>query len=244
MGRRIPNCPAGYGYTTPLTDAGKGFSIAFALLGVPTTMLLLTATAQHLALLTHTPLSWLSFHWGWDPRRAARWHLVALLAVVMTTCFLVPAMVFAYLEEAWSFLDAFYFCFISLSTIGLGDYVPGEAPGQPYRALYKVLVTGELVVEWGLWGPRHCLIPGGHLLGSESDPASAWRHCRTVPLPQGSEPTWTQCLSECPHSVPFPGPDRHDAGATDLPPRVGPPRSDRAHLAAPSMPCQPPRGGG
>ncbi|EHA98179.1 Potassium channel subfamily K member 6 [Heterocephalus glaber] len=134
--------PYSYGYTTPLTDAGKAFSIAFALLGVPITMLLLTASAQRLGLLlTHAPLSWLSFHWGWDPRRAARWHLVALLAVIVTICFLVPAVVFEHLEEAWSFLDAFYFCFISLSTIGLGDYVPGEAPGQPHRALYKVLVT-------------------------------------------------------------------------------------------------------
>lgn len=135
----------GYGYTTPLTDSGKAFSIAFALLGVPATMLLLTASAQRLSqLLTHAPLSWLSRRWGCPPRRAARWHLAILLGVVVTICFLVPAIVFAHLEEAWSFLDAFYFCFISLSTIGLGDYVPGEAPGQPYRALYKVLVTAYL----------------------------------------------------------------------------------------------------
>ncbi|XP_057390271.1 potassium channel subfamily K member 6 isoform X2 [Balaenoptera acutorostrata] len=131
----------GYGYTTPLTDGGKAFCIAFALLGVPATMLLLTASAQRLSLLTHAPLSWLSRRWGCHPPQVARWHLAALLAVVVTICFLVPAAVFAHLEEAWSFLDAFYFCFISLSTIGLGDYVPGEAPGQPYRALYKVLVT-------------------------------------------------------------------------------------------------------
>uniref|UniRef100_A0A8C9DPZ6 Potassium channel subfamily K member n=1 Tax=Prolemur simus TaxID=1328070 RepID=A0A8C9DPZ6_PROSS len=131
----------GYGYTTPLTDAGKAFSIAFALLGVPTTMLLLTASAQRLSLLTHAPLSRLSMRWGWDPRRAARWHMLTLLGVIVILCFLVPAAIFAHLEEAWSFLDAFYFCFISLSTIGLGDYVPGEAPNQPYRALYKVLVT-------------------------------------------------------------------------------------------------------
>ncbi|XP_036131187.1 potassium channel subfamily K member 6 [Molossus molossus] len=132
----------GYGYTTPLTDAGKAFSIAFALLGVPATMLLLTASAQRLSLLlTRAPLSRLGMRWGWDSRRVARWQLVTLLVIVVTTCFLVPAAVFAHLEEAWSFLDAFYFCFISLSTIGLGDYVPGEGPGQPHRALYKVLVT-------------------------------------------------------------------------------------------------------
>ncbi|XP_012512597.1 PREDICTED: potassium channel subfamily K member 6 [Propithecus coquereli] len=135
----------GYGYTTPLTDAGKAFSIAFALLGVPTTMLLLTASAQRLSLLlAHAPLSWLSARWGWERRRAARWHVLALLGLTVVVCFLVPAAIFAHLEEAWSFLDAFYFCFISLSTIGLGDYVPGEAPGQPYRALYKVLVTAYL----------------------------------------------------------------------------------------------------
>ncbi|XP_051018693.1 potassium channel subfamily K member 6 [Acomys russatus] len=135
----------GYGYTTPLTDAGKAFSIVFALLGVPVTMLLLTASAQRLSLLlTHAPLSWLSLRWGWRPQQAARWHLVGLLVLIVAVFFLVPAAVFAHLEEAWSFLDAFYFCFISLSTIGLGDYVPGEAPGQPYRALYKVLVTAYL----------------------------------------------------------------------------------------------------
>ncbi|GAB5582093.1 potassium channel subfamily K member 6 isoform X1 [Prionailurus viverrinus] len=135
----------GYGYTTPLTDAGKAFSIAFALLGVPATMLLLTSSAQRLSLLlTHAPLLRLTTRWGWDLRQVACWHLVVLLGVVVTTCFLVPAAIFARLEEGWSFLDAFYFCFISLSTIGLGDYVPGEAPGQPHRALYKVLVTAYL----------------------------------------------------------------------------------------------------
>lgn len=229
--RRTP-LPAGYGYTTPLTDAGKAFSIVFALLGVPTTMLLLTASAQRLSLLlTHAPLSWLSLRWGWHPQRAARWHLVALLVVIVAVFFLVPAAVFAYLEEAWSFLDAFYFCFISLSTIGLGDYVPGEAPGQPYRALYKVLVTGELCSWLGICGlavgefsgRNGPVLRGVEGILRDNQLSKGRDRCRTTSLLWSLSLKLTHHLaispSPLPHvySIPFPGPGCHGAGAADFP---------------------------
>ncbi len=60
----------------------------------------------------------------------------------MTSCLLVlllyillGTMLFAE-WEGWSYTDGAYFCFISLMTIGFGDFVPGN------DYIYKVLMKG------------------------------------------------------------------------------------------------------
>ena len=137
--------PAGYGHSTPLSDMGKAFSILYALIGVPFTMLVLTASVQRLMYpLVYAPQA-LFQRSGLDPRPAAVLHFALLLAAVLLCFFVAPAFVFRAIEGSWSFLDAVYFCFMSLYTVGLGDFVPGEQPGQRYRSLYKVVVMGEYV---------------------------------------------------------------------------------------------------
>ncbi|KPP57540.1 potassium channel subfamily K member 6-like [Scleropages formosus] len=131
----------GYGHTTPLSDAGKAFSIIYALFGVPFTMLVLTACVQRLMyLLSYRPIGLFQRWTGWDPKTASAAHFVFLLLTVVLCFFVIPSVIFSTIEESWSFLDAFYFCFISLCTIGLGDYVPGEQAGQRLRSLYKISV--------------------------------------------------------------------------------------------------------
>lgn len=130
----------GYGHNTPLSDTGKAFSIVYALIGVPFTMLVLTACVQRLMYpLVFAPVGLLQRS-GMEPRPASILHFVLLLVLVVMFFFVAPAAVFSAVEMTWSFLDGFYFCFISLCTIGLGDFVPGTHPTQKYRPLYQVAV--------------------------------------------------------------------------------------------------------
>ncbi|XP_067830989.1 potassium channel subfamily K member 6 [Heptranchias perlo] len=132
----------GYGHTTPLSNGGKAFSVFFAVLGVPLTMLVLTVAVQRLMIfLTYRPIRLCQDRLGYTKRQVTRGHLLLLLLLALVSFFLIPSAIFSAIERNWSFLDAFYFCFISLTTIGLGDYVPGEQSEQALRPLYKISVT-------------------------------------------------------------------------------------------------------
>ncbi|XP_028652352.1 potassium channel subfamily K member 6 [Erpetoichthys calabaricus] len=132
----------GYGHTTPLSDSGKAFSIFFALLGVPFTMLILTACVQRLMyFFTYIPIGQCQQRSGWQHKAASKVHFIVVALISVICFFVIPAAIFSSIEQTWSYLDSFYFCFISLCTIGLGDFVPGEQYGQKLRPLYKISVV-------------------------------------------------------------------------------------------------------
>lgn len=68
---------------------------------------------------------------------------VSLVAIILL---IFPSLLFSYVEEKWGILDAFYYCFISLTTIGLGDFVPGNASNQPFYEAYMICSTIYLIL--------------------------------------------------------------------------------------------------
>ena len=50
------------------------------------------------------------------------------------------------LLEGWSFLDAVYFCVVSMSTVGYGDFSPHTALGKIYTIFYLLIGIGIFVL--------------------------------------------------------------------------------------------------
>lgn len=136
---------AGYGHVTPLSEGGKIFCIVYALIGIPMTLMLLTAMVDRLMVPTTWFLRYLNATLGhlYQPFNIRVFHLMLVAVFLVVFFFLVPAAVFNALEPDWNYLDSIYYCFISLTTIGLGDYIPGDSPSQPLRPIYKIVTTGS-----------------------------------------------------------------------------------------------------
>lgn len=113
----------GYGHVTPCTDAGRIFCIFYALVGIPLTWLMLSTLAQYInkciaraleccyeRVLQRKPV-------GIEIKSAA-----ITLAISVSMILIIAA--FGCYLEGWRYLDGVYFGFITLTTIGFGDFVP------------------------------------------------------------------------------------------------------------------------
>jgi potassium channel subfamily K protein 1 len=115
----------------------------YALFGIPMTAILLTAIVERLLLGAEAIQELLARSCavrGVPVGYLRMFHLSAIMLVVLLVVMFVPAIFYSQLE-GWNYFEAFYFCFISLTTIGLGDFVPGDDPDwqkSSFRALYKV----------------------------------------------------------------------------------------------------------
>ena len=68
-------------------------------------------------------------------------HLALMGSVYLLLTILLPTLLFWLLEPGWSFLDGVYFVFISLTTIGLGDYIPGASQQMIHRPMRQKCLT-------------------------------------------------------------------------------------------------------
>ncbi|XP_008307328.1 potassium channel subfamily K member 16-like [Cynoglossus semilaevis] len=127
----------GYGNLSPSTVTGQVFCVFYALCGIPLNLLFLkqlgTCLSVHLGRLKTRVVS-VAPH-----KRVV--EAVAVVSPLLGGSLLVlvaPPLLFS-VVEGWSFGEGFYFAFITLSTIGFGDYVVGTDPDKEYISVYRSL---------------------------------------------------------------------------------------------------------
>ncbi|XP_026174416.1 potassium channel subfamily K member 3a [Mastacembelus armatus] len=112
----------GYGHAAPSTDVGKGFCMIYALLGIPLTLVMFQSVGERINTFIRYLLHRLKKCLGMRRTEVSMVNMVTIGFISCMSTLCVGALAFSHFE-GWSFFHAYYYCFITLTTIGFGDYV-------------------------------------------------------------------------------------------------------------------------
>ncbi|NWZ19230.1 KCNKH protein, partial [Asarcornis scutulata] len=129
----------GYGNLSPSTVAGRIFCILFALFGIPLNLVLLNEIGQVMLLGVQRCAHRLEEMFRWKIKAALLMKTCALVSGLLLFL-LLPPLLFSD-KEGWTYEEGFYYSFITLSTIGFGDYVIGMNPDRTYPGWYKNVIS-------------------------------------------------------------------------------------------------------
>lgn len=126
----------GYGSSHPQTPAGQLATILFALAGIPIMGYTLMQVAR-------ANLSACVFILGklFNVELRSIHAQIGILWSLLVAILLGGAAVYSCLEP-WTFLQSLYFCFVTLSTVGFGDFLPSSAVSKAFSIFYMISGLG------------------------------------------------------------------------------------------------------
>ncbi|XP_078518223.1 potassium channel, subfamily K, member 16-like [Lissotriton helveticus] len=129
----------GYGTLAPRTAGGQILCVIYALFGIPLNLIFLAHIGKKLSVLCHRLGECLA-NKGMEKKKVKLVTIVFFLVTGLVVYLAIPPIAFSDME-GWSYREGFYFAFISLSTIGFGDYVVGLHPQKKYFPYYRLSVA-------------------------------------------------------------------------------------------------------
>ncbi|XP_033028557.1 potassium channel subfamily K member 16-like [Lacerta agilis] len=131
----------GYGYLCPRTKEGQIFCVIFALFGIPFYLICL----NHIGFLVSGIFKYCTeIVYGKERKKSARYIFVfVILGLIMFL--ILPSFLFQWME-GWTYHEAVYYTFITLSTIGFGDYLIGRRHDRTYIPGYRMIASIWIVM--------------------------------------------------------------------------------------------------
>ncbi|KAJ8410154.1 hypothetical protein AAFF_G00201350 [Aldrovandia affinis] len=140
----------GYGNTAPSTEGGKIFCILYAIFGIPLFGFLLAGVGDQLGTIFVKSIARVEKMFRNKRRQISQTKIrvISTILFILAGCIVfvtIPAVIFKYIE-GWTTLDAIYFVVITLTTVGIGDYVAGGDWEKNYKEWYKPMVWFWILV--------------------------------------------------------------------------------------------------
>ncbi|XP_030015102.1 potassium channel subfamily K member 5b [Sphaeramia orbicularis] len=136
----------GYGNVAPKTEGGRVFCILYGLCGIPLCLVWISELGSFFGDRAKR-LSQVLIHKGVSVKKVQFTCTALFLLWGLIVHLVIPPFVFMSLE-GWTYLEGIYFSFITLTTVGFGDYVAGVNPNIEYPRLYRVFA--EIWIYMGL----------------------------------------------------------------------------------------------
>ena len=137
---------AGYGNIAPTTGSGQTLFIFYALIGIPLALTFLATIGQILNDYLDAALKPILSHKRGkkNPVLFKGIGILVFLSLALVFMIFIPAGIF-YATEDWTYGQSIYYCFVTLTTVGFGDFVPAVAGASlrnsPLTGLYKIIVA-------------------------------------------------------------------------------------------------------
>lgn len=127
----------GYGSSHPQTPSGQMATIIFALFGIP----IMGYTLAQVARLELQAVVTVLYSCCDIKMNGTRRQMVVLWCLLMVFLF-GGAFVYTTFLEPWSYRESLYFCFVTLSTVGFGDYLPSSPQSKIFSIFYMLFGLG------------------------------------------------------------------------------------------------------
>ncbi|XP_019949013.1 potassium channel subfamily K member 5b [Paralichthys olivaceus] len=136
----------GYGNVAPKTKGGRVFCILYGLCGIPLCLVWISELGSFFGDRAKR-LSQVLIRKGVSVKKVQLTCTALFLLWGLLVHLVIPPFVFMSME-GWSYLEGIYFSFITLTTVGFGDYVAGVNPNIEYPRLYRTFA--EIWIYMGL----------------------------------------------------------------------------------------------